>query len=271
MITAGLDLGAGSTKGALVEDGTRLLRVHLAPTRGRPAETARAVLEALVEQENILPGEIDYVCTTGFGRYAYPDRQLQVSDITSSARGAAFLHPGTRHVVDIGAQSSRAISISETGRVEKFKMNEKCAAGAGRFVERCAKYLQVPVEEMGPIALGASEPRVISSVCAVLAETEIINNIAEGVPMPDILMGIFVSLAQRAHALMRYVGIHPDVALVGGLVRSEGMVQALEKTTGQHLTADPMAHYAAAIGSALLGHRRLVKLGGPAVRPEVAA
>lgn len=265
MITAGLDIGSGATKGVLLEDGRHVVQELMLPTRGNPAAAARSVLERLVEEENLLPGEVDYVCTTGFGRYAFPDRHLQVSDITSSARGAIFLYPATRHVVDVGSQSSRAIAVSETGRVLKFKMNEKCAAGAGRFVERCAKYLQIPVEEMGPKALTATRPKLISSVCAVLAETEIINNVAEGVPVPDMLMGIFLSLAQRAQSLMNYVGVLPEVTLVGGLVRNEGMVRALRDTAGRPVNVAPELHYAAALGAAILGHHRLQKVG-PATR-----
>ncbi len=261
MITCGLDLGAGTTKGVLLEDGQRLLATGLAPTRGNPVEAGRRVLERMVEEVNVLPDEVEYLCTTGGARYAYPDRHLQVSDITASGRGAVFLFPGTRHVVDIGSQSSRAMSVSETGRVVRFKMNEKCAAGAGRFVDRCAKYLQVPLDEMAPKALAAAHPKMISSVCAVLAETEIINNVADEVPLGDILMGVFLSLAQRAYILMRNVGIQPEVTLVGGLVRSEAMVRALGQTAKVAVNADSRAHHAAAIGAALLGHSRLQKLG----------
>ena len=261
MITVGLDLGTGSTKGLLLEEGRRILATVDAPTRGRPAEAGRAVVERLAEEANLLPGEIDYLCTTGFARYSYPDRNLQVSDITAAARGAVFLFPGTRHVIDIGSQSSRASSVSETGRVVRFKMNEKCAAGAGRFVDRCSKYLQVPLDEMAPKALESEHPKTVSSVCAVLAETEVINNVAEGVPLPDILMGVYLSLANRAHSLMRYVGLQPEVTLVGGLVRSPAMVRALEETAHVTINVDPRAHFAAALGSAILGHTRRLKLG----------
>jgi (R)-2-hydroxyacyl-CoA dehydratese activating ATPase len=260
VITGGLDLGAGTVKGVLLEDGRRILAAASLPARGNPVQVARRVVDELGETANIAPDEIDYLCTTGFGRYTIPERNLQVSDFTSSARGAVFLFPKTRLVVDVGTQASRTMSISESGKVLKFKMNEKCAAGAGRFVERCAKYLQVPLDEMGPKALAAQHPKLISSVCAVLAETEIINNVAEGVPLPDILMGVFLSLSQRAYSLMRYVGIQPEVTLVGGLVRDVGMVKALRDTVGMEINIAPDAYYAAAIGSAILGHSRLLKL-----------
>ncbi len=268
--TLGLDLGSGSTKGILLEDGRKVLaEVHL-PTRGQPAAVGREVVERLVEQANVLPGEVSYLCTTGFGRYAYPERNLQVSDITASARGAVFLAPGTHHVVDIGAQSSRAIAVNDAGRVLRFKMNEKCAAGAGRFVERCSKYLQVPLEEISAKALTSQTPKTISSVCAVLAESEIINNVAEGVALPDILMGVLLSLAQRGHSLMRYVGIEPEVTLVGGLVGCSAMVRALEQTLGLTVNADPRGTYAAAIGAALLGQVRLDRAAVTATLPSAA-
>lgn len=271
MITGGLDLGAGSTKGVLIEDGRDVIITGIEPTRGNPVEAGRRVLERMVEEANVLPNEIDYLCTTGAARYMFPDRHLQVGDITTSAKGAVFLFPRTHHVVDIGSQSSRAISVSETGRVVRFKLNEKCAAGAGRFVDRCAKYLQVPLDEMAPKALAASHPKMISSVCAVLAETEIINNVSDGIPLPDILMGVFLSLAQRANVLMRNVGVQPEVTLVGGLVHSEAMVRALEQTVKIAVNADLRSHHAAAIGAALLGYSRLVKLGGrPVALPSVS-
>ncbi|MDE1819767.1 MAG: hypothetical protein KGJ23_02105 [Euryarchaeota archaeon] len=260
MITCGLDLGSGLIKGALLEDGRKLLATASRPTKGNATQSGQLVIDALAEEQNLMTGDIAYLCTTGFGRYMFPTRQLQVSDITSSARGAVFLRPGTRHVLDVGAQSSRAISVSEKGKVLKFKMNEKCAAGAGRFVERCSKYLQVPLEEMSSKALTAEKPKLISSVCAVLAETEIINNVAEEVPLADILMGVYLSLAQRAYALMRYVSIQPEITLVGGLVHSAAMVKAVEQTTKLKVNAVPEAHFAAAIGAGLLGHQRALKL-----------
>ena len=263
MITGGLDLGAGDVKGALLEDGRRTLATASAPSRGNPVRAAHDVLDALGETANIAPNEIDYLCTTGFGRYSIPERDLQVSDFTSSARGAVFLFPKTRSVVDIGTQASRTMSISDTGRVLKFKMNEKCAAGAGRFVERCSKYLQVPLEEMGPKALASSHPKLISSVCAVLAETEIINNVAEGTPLPDILMGVFLSLSQRASTLLRQVGIQPEVTLVGGLVHNPGMVRALRETIGLDVNVAPEGFYAAALGCAVIGYGRLLRRSEP--------
>ncbi len=259
MITAGIDIGAGTTKGVLLEDGRRILAVASAPTRADLAAAATGVRRELEEQGNVTSTEVDYVCTTGFGRYAVEERNLQVSDITSTARGAWFLHPETRHVIDIGCQSSRAVAVDARGRVVKFRMNQKCAAGGGRFVERCSKYLQVPMDVFAERAMRASQPRTISSVCAVLAESEVINYITEEVPVEDILMGVLQSLAERAHGLMKTVGVEPDVSLAGGLARNPAMVRALTTTAGAEVHVEPLSTHAAALGSALLGHVRLKK------------
>lgn len=259
MITCGLDVGSGSAKGVLMEDGKRILAAASIPTKGDLAAAASSLRRKLEEAANVVPSEIEYVCTTGFGRYNVEPRQLQVSDITSAARGAVFLRPNTRHVIDIGCQSSRAISCDERGRVLRFRMNQKCAAGGGRFVERCSKYLQVPLEQFGTRAAQSANPRLISSICAVLAETEIINYVTEEVPVEDILMGVLLSMAQRAGALMKLVGVVPEVSLVGGLASNRPMIDALRRVLDLEVHADPYAPYAAAIGSGVLGHARLLK------------
>lgn len=262
MITCGLDLGAGTLKGVLVENGERVVAHGSATTRGELDAAGQSVLQDLLRAAGIQASDLDYVCTTGFGRYGFQGRHLQVSDITAAARGAAFLHPSTRHVIDIGCQSSRAIAVGERGRVRKFRMNQKCAAGGGRFVERCSKYLQVPLDQIGDRAAHATAPRTISSICAVLAESEIINYVTEEAPLDDILMGVLLSLAQRAQLLMKSVGIEPDVALVGGLARNAAMVAALERVTSQRVHVHELAPHAGAVGAALLGHARLLKRQG---------
>ncbi|MHA2217509.1 MAG: acyl-CoA dehydratase activase [Candidatus Hodarchaeales archaeon] len=226
MITYGLDLGAGSIKGLLLEEGSKILAYN-----------------------------IDYTTTTGFSRYLYPERDLQLSDITANARGAILLYPNTTTILDIGTQSTRAINISDEGKVKKFKFTEKCAAGAGRFVERCSKYLQIPLTDLGRIAMESKDPQVISSVCAVLAETEIINLVATEKEISDIVMGVFLSIADRATTLLKRV-----LTLVGGLVHNKGIIEALNKRTGLQINFSPMGHYTGALGAAILGYKRLQQL-----------
>jgi predicted CoA-substrate-specific enzyme activase len=229
-------------------------------TGSRPFESAEKLLSKLFVDVGVKRSDIEYLSTTGFSRYLYKDRDLQLSDITTNAKGAHFLFPNTVTVLDIGTQSTRAIYTSETGKVTKFNFTEKCAAGAGRFVERCSRYLQVPMEEMGPTALESSNPQQISSVCAVLAETEIINLIATEIPISDIVMGVFISIANRAVTLARRVGMKPELTLTGGLVNSIGMVKALEQITGLKVNIDAMGHYAGAVGAGYLSHQRVMQL-----------
>ncbi len=260
MITCGIDIGAGSVKTVLLEDGEKIIAQGMRKTQGKPLESTKELFQSLLKELGLKRSDISYLTTTGFGRYLFPDRDLQLSDITTSASGAKFLFPKTSTVVDIGTQSTRAISIDENGKVKKFKFTEKCAAGAGRFVERCSKYLQIPLEELGTVAMEAKEPLTISSVCAVLAETEIINYITLEKEISDIVMGVFLSIATRATTLLRRVGLKPELTLTGGLVYNPGMIEALRMKTGLELNVSPMGHYASAIGSAMLGFKRLKML-----------
>ncbi len=257
MITCGLDIGAGSVKAILLEDGKKIIAKSMAKTAGKPLEATETLVNSILEENDLKRSDIAYLTTTGFGRYLFPDRDLQLSDITTSASGAKFIFPKTSTVVDIGTQSTRAISIDERGKVKKFKFTEKCAAGAGRFIERCSKYLQIPMSELGPLSMKAKEPLTISSVCAVLAETEIINFVTLEKDVSDIVMGVFMSIATRATTLLRRVGLRPELTLTGGLVNNPGMIKALETKTGLSINVSPLGHYASAIGAAQLGFRRL--------------
>jgi predicted CoA-substrate-specific enzyme activase len=260
MITYGLDLGAGSIKGLLLEEGSKILAYDSQKSSGKPLQAAEEITKELFMGQGLDSGNIDYTTTTGFSRYLYPERDLQLSDITANARGTVFLFPNTFTILDIGTQSTRAINISEGGIVKKFKFTEKCAAGAGRFVERCSKYLQIPLTDLGRIAMESKDPQVISSVCAVLAETEIINLVTTEKEISDIVMGVFLSIADRATTLLRRVGLKSELTLVGGLVHNNGIIEALKQKTGLEINFSPMGHYAGALGAAILGYRRFQQL-----------
>jgi predicted CoA-substrate-specific enzyme activase len=209
-------------------------------------------------------GEVLYVATTGLGRYAVPFRDIQITDLTCGARGAAASVPEARFVLDIGAQCSRAIRLREGGKVKEFHMNEKCAAGSGGFLERAAKYLEVPLEDIGPLSVEAARPQAISSVCAVLAESEIINHVSEGVSVENILRGIHNSLADRALSLLKRVGLDGPVAFIGGVALQAGMVAALRDALGVAVHVPDGPQFAAARGAALLGLARYRKVAAAA-------
>jgi predicted CoA-substrate-specific enzyme activase len=258
MLVAGIDIGSGTTKCVVVDDaGTPRARA-VARTK---ADFEKVAGEVLAEARAGAGGEdVGYVATTGLGRYAIAARDIQITDLTCGARGAAAIVPSTRYVLDIGAQCSRAIKLRDTGKVKEFHMNEKCAAGSGGFLERAAKYLEVTVADIGPLSLRAARPQAISSVCAVLAESEIINHVSEGVAVEDILRGIHDSLSDRALSLLKRVGLDGDVTFIGGVALQDGMVASLRAKLGVpvHVPADPQ--FTAALGAALLGLQRFHKL-----------
>ena len=256
-IVAGLDVGSGSTKCILMDGDKRVLGRADVRTRANFEEVAREAFEVATAAAGLTPGDISYVATTGLGRYSISFRDVQITDITCGARGAWFLFPSTRFVLDIGAQSTRAIRLREGGRVRDFHCNEKCAAGSGGFLERAARYLEIPVAEIGALSAGAPLAQTISSVCAVLAETEIINHVSDGATPEQILRGVHESLADRALGLLKRVGFDGELTLIGGVARQEGMVKAARAKLGQAVNVPEHPHHASALGACLLAFQRL--------------
>ena len=258
-IIAGVDLGSRSTKVILIDRDGKQLHAHTTRTRPPLIELVdRAVDEALASI-GAGRGDLHYIATTGFGRSSYPERDLQLTEVTAAAYGAAALFPGTRCVLDIGAQSSRAVKIAPGGRVREFKSNEKCAAGAGGFVERAAKYLETELAEVGDLSMNGENPVSISSVCAVLAESEIINHVSQGESRENILRGVHQSLAERAVLLVKRIGIEEEVTLVGGMGYQAGMIRALQEALEVPINCAPQPEMAGALGAALLSKRRIEK------------
>ncbi|OGK95305.1 MAG: hypothetical protein A3J45_06510, partial [Candidatus Rokubacteria bacterium RIFCSPHIGHO2_02_FULL_69_13] len=247
MLIAGIDIGSGTTKCVLVDEHGAVQGRTIVRTKANFEKVAREVLD-----EAAAGRAVEYVATTGLGRYAVPFRDIQITDLTCGARGAATVFPSTRYVLDIGAQCSRAIKLREGGKVKEFHMNEKCAAGSGGFLERAAKYLEVTVADVGTLSLEARKPQAISSVCAVLAETEIINHVSEGVAVENILRGIHNSLADRALLLLKRVGLDGEVTLIGGVALQQGMVLALREKLGVPVNVPEEPHLTAALGAAVL-------------------
>jgi (R)-2-hydroxyacyl-CoA dehydratese activating ATPase len=264
---AGIDIGSGFTKAVILtgrgeNSHPAVLGKGMTKTGVDIEGAARRALDAALDSALLKPSEDLYVATTGFGRYSVGFRDIQITEITSGARGAHFLFPQCASVLDIGSQSTRAISLTGNGRVHGFKTNDKCAAGSGSFIVRAAKYLQLTIEEVGELSLKASNPQPISSVCAVLAESEIINHISAGVSIEDILRGIHDSLADRAANLLRRVGIGEEVTFIGGLAHQRGMIKALEDRLKVKVNIPESCDYVCALGAALLGLKRLATIEG---------
>src|SRR5215468_11261537 len=258
---AGIDMGAKSTKAVVMNGEQRICGQSAVKTRPDFPAVAREVLNLALQQAGLMESELNYIATTGFGRYNVPFRDIQITDITCVGRAAVFLFPETRSVLDIGAQSTRALRVSDTGKVREFRTNDKCAAGAGGFIERASKYLEVKVEDVGELSLQSIKPQTISSVCAVLAESEIINHVSSGESVENILRGVHNSLASRAMALMKRAGLEDEVTFVGGVARQAGMIKALAETLKRKVNVGDEPHMVGALGAALLALRRLEKIG----------
>jgi predicted CoA-substrate-specific enzyme activase len=257
---AGIDMGAKTTKVVIMDDQRQIHGKSAVRTRPDFVAVAKEALGIALERAGIQESDLSYIATTGFGRYNVPFRDIQITDITCVGRGAVFLFPKTRCILDIGAQSTRAIRVLESGKVREFRTNDKCAAGAGGFIERAAKYLEVKVEEVGELSLQADKPQTISSVCAVLAESEIINHVTNGQTVENILYGVHQSLASRALALMKRVGLEEEITFVGGVARQRGMVKALEETLKKKVNVNEEPEMVGALGAAILALKRLEKI-----------
>jgi predicted CoA-substrate-specific enzyme activase len=260
IFVAGIDMGAKSTKAVVLDGDKNICGKAAIKTRPDFAAVAKEVLGLALQQAGRDESDLNYIATTGFGRYNVPFRDVQITDITCVGRGAVFLFPKTRSVLDIGAQSTRALKVSDTGKVREFRTNDKCAAGAGGFIERACKYLEVKIDQVGELSMQADKPQAISSVCAVLAESEIINHVSTGESVENILRGVHNSLASRALALLKRAGMEDEVTFVGGVARQKGMIKALEDTLKRKINVSEEPELVGALGAALLALRRLEKL-----------
>lgn len=261
-ITAGIDVGSRYTKAALLSRDGRLLATGLVPTGFRLGEAARAALEEALGRAGVTERDVAYVVSTGYGRYQVPFRDVQVTDLTAQGRGAHHFFAGTRTVLDVGGQTMKAIRVDERGRVRAFRLNDKCAAGTGAFLEKTAHYLGFRIEEIGPVVERSREPVAISGVCAVFAESEVINHVTAGCDAADILHGAIVSLVERSVQLMKRVGMEPEFTLVGGILRFAAMARVVQAQLGAPVNVPPesLVQYTGAIGAAALAQRRVEKV-----------
>jgi len=259
--TAGIDVGATYTKAIVIDSVRQVLAMTMVKTGFDLAGASEKALAELGRQ-GIERGDLDYVASTGYGRYVVPARDLQITELTCHARGASFLHPATRTVLDVGGQTVKAIRVDERGKVRAFRLNDKCAAGTGAFLEKTARYMGFDPTQIGELALRSREPVTISSVCAVFAESEVINHLTSGTPPEDIMYGAVRSLAGRAVQLMKRVGLEPEYTFAGGMSRNEAFVKALGLALKApvNVLPDPMGQYNGALGAALLALDRVNKL-----------
>ena len=258
---AGIDVGSTYAKALVLADGQRALGRAMARTGFRLPEVSRKVFSEACAEAGVPEGDIKYVVATGFGRNQVPFCDVKVTDLTAAARGAFLLFPGTRTVLDIGGQTMKASRLDDEAKVRSFRLNDKCAAGTGAFIEKTARYMGFETHEIGPLAATSKNAVPISGVCAVFAESEVINHLSQGCAPSDIMHGAIVSLVGRAVQLMKRVRMEPEHTLVGGILRFPTMADEIRKELGQaNVPQGDMVQFTAALGAAVLGYRRVSRL-----------
>ena len=262
IMVVGIDVGATYTKALVLDEEKNIIGRSMIKTGFNLAGAADRCYAQVLEAAGLAEQEVDYVASTGYGRYVVPMRDLQITELTCHAKGAFYQFPNTRTVLDVGGQTVKAIKLDERGKVRSFRLNDKCAAGTGAFLEKTARYMGLDPAEIGSLAMVSEQPVTISSVCAVFAESEVINHLTSGTRPEDIMYGAVLSLAGRAHQLMKRVGMEPEFTFCGGMSRNDAFVKAIkhELTAPVNVPDGEMGHFNGALGAGLLAIDRVHKL-----------
>lgn len=253
---AGVDVGSTQTKGIIMDDDFRIVGRSLIDTGANVTRAAEKAYAAAIQEAGLKEDEMAYVVGTGYGRYKVTFGNTQVTEITCHARGAHFIFPKTRTVLDIGGQDTKAIKVNAEGQVLDFSMNDKCAAGTGRFLGAAAGILDFTLDDLGPISLRSNSPLRITTTCTVFVETEILSYLAQGKKVEDILRGMHNAIASRSISLLRRVGIDEELTSTGGVSRNAGIVHALTEGVEMKINVSPESHYMGAIGAAIFAMER---------------
>jgi len=254
MLTVGIDVGSISTKAAVVEDG-RLIADSVILTGYNARLAGEKVFDDILEQNGLSRAAIDNIVATGYGRNSVTFADQAVTEITCHAAGAHCLDSGIRSVIDIGGQDSKAIAVSDSGTPLDFAMNDKCAAGTGRFLEVMARALEVDLDNFGNLSLQAQQPAAISSLCTVFAESEVISLISKGEKRENIIAGIHEAIAARTVAMANRVGFKPGIMMTGGVAKNIGVVRALEQKIAHDIAVSDKSQVTGAIGAAIIAQR----------------
>ena len=254
MIYAGIDIGSITAKAALIQDG-QLVGIHTIPTGYNHIKAGEQVFEALLNETNISRTQVEKIVSTGYGRASISFADKSITEILCHGTGAHFTNPDIRGIIDVGGQDSKAILLDENGQVNNFAMNDKCAAGTGRFLEVMAKALDVPLDQMGDVGLKSEKPVKISSICTVFAESEVISMIANQEKREDIIAGIHDSAAARVAILARKIKIKAPIMMTGGVAKNKGMRSALGKYIQADLIVSQTPQENGAIGAAVLASK----------------
>ena len=260
--TAGIDVGSTYTKAVILADNGAIRGQALSNTGFKLAEISKQVYEKALQNAGLAASDVSYIVSTGFGRHTVGFRDTQVTDLTASASGATFLFPRTRTILDVGGQTMKATRLDESAKVKSFRLNDKCAAGTGAFLEKTARYMGYGTAEIGPLVATSKQPVTISGVCAVFAESEVINQLSLGSAPADIMHGAIASLVDRSVQLMKRVRMEPEFTLIGGILRFETMARVVREHLRAEVNVPPenLVQFVNALGAAILARRRFQKL-----------
>ena len=251
MYVLGIDSGSTSTNAVIMDQDRKMKAFSVVRTGAKSGESAEKVLEDVLKKAGLSREDISWIVSTGYGRVSIPFADENVTEISCHGKGAHYFNPQIRTILDIGGQDSKAIKLSENGEVKDFVMNDKCAAGTGRFLEMIARTLEVSLDELGAIALTSTEEIEITSMCSVFAESEVISLIANNKEKNDISNGVCNAIAGKAYGLLRRVGLEPGFMMTGGVAKNPGVVRAVEKKLGEKLYICEEPEIVGATGAAL--------------------
>ena len=254
----GIDAGSTASKCVVVDAKGDIAATGLYGAGAGTVGPQRAAESALSEL-GIATEDIACTCATGYGRHLLDGSNMQVSELSCHAKGAAKLFPGARTIVDIGGQDAKVLCVSAEGALESFVMNDKCAAGTGRFLDVMASIFECTVSDLSTYDAQATTVLPISSTCTVFAESEVISKLSQGLPIPDIVAGIHTSVVERTYGLMRRAGIQPLIAMTGGVALNEGLRTRLAERAGHQIVTSPLAQFNGALGAALYAREKFAR------------
>ena len=258
MLVCGIDVGARTSEVVLLDGETPDdFSYRIADSGHDPARTGRRLFDEALAEAGAQPGDVARTIATGYGRAALPFATQAVTEITCHARGVRHVVPGVRTIVDIGGQDSKVIILGDDGSVLDFAMNDRCAAGTGRFLEMIARLLELDVSQLAAVAGDATRPAEISSMCAVFGETEVVGLLAGGAPRGDVVAGVHASVASRVTSLASRLAVRTPGVFTGGVARNSAMVRALERALHMELAVPPEPQITGALGAALLAAERV--------------
>jgi predicted CoA-substrate-specific enzyme activase len=252
MVYAGIDIGSLTTETVLIDEKGSLVSSHISSTGPNSQWAAERSFRQAHKEAGLSPDQVGYVVATGYGRVSAPMAHKTITEITCHGRGAYYLFPKTRIVIDVGGQDSKVIKLGPRGNIINFAMNDKCAAGTGRFLDVMAQALEITLEAMGPLSLKSHQEISISSMCTIFAESEVIALVAQAQPIEDILNGIHQAICYRLTGMLDQLGVEPEVTMSGGVAKNIGIVHKIQEKLGLKINIPQEPQIVGALGAALL-------------------